>query len=532
MLSRRQLIAASAAFPAISYLSVADVFAATPKNILVVAQQLDNMTSLDPHESYEAVGSEICGNMYQQLVQPSFDDPNRVDPQVAESWTAGDDGKTFTFKIKKGLKFSSGGNLTAEDCAYSLQRCVSMNKGPAFILTQFGWNAENVTQGIRATDPETLVLTTAEPTSIGFLLYCLSANIGSVVEKAVVSANAADGDWGNGWLQKNSAGSGAFMLQAWRPSDSVTMQINPNGGYQGSLQRVILRHIGDPSAQLLTLQQGDVDIARNLTSEQIKTLQGDPNIVLLRKGQASLVHVTMNVSHEKLKDPKVWEAVKWALDYEGIQKNILPATHEVHQSIVPKGLPGAYDENPFQKDSAKAKALLAEAGFPDGFSIDMDHYSAQPYPDIAQTVQANLAEIGIEVNLLAAENRQVLTKMRARQHQMILAAWGTDYFDPHANVDAFCINRDNSDDAPNKPFGWRSHFKDDALAGMALAARDERDPQKRLDLYVELQKHVMHNSPYAIMMQPFTTVACRPGVEGMRLSAISSGHSYTEVTKA
>ena len=106
----------------------------------------------------------------------------------------------------------------------------------------------------------------------------------------------------------------------------------------------------------------------------------------------------------------------------------------MHQSIIPDGLPGALNDNPFQKDSAKAKALLAEAGFPDGLEINMDHYSAQPYPDVAQTIQANLAEIGVKVNLISAENRQVLTKMRAREHEIALSAWGTDYFDPHANA--------------------------------------------------------------------------------------------------
>ncbi|MFP3710800.1 ABC transporter substrate-binding protein, partial [Paraburkholderia sp. SIMBA_009] len=91
-------------------------------------------------------------------------------------------------------------------------------------------------------------------------------------------------------------------------------------------------------------------------------------------------------------------------------------------------------------DVEKAKALMAEAGLADGFEISMDHYSAQPYPDLAQAIQANLADIGIKVRLQSAENRQVLTKMRAREHQMALSAWGTDYFDPHSNADVFNIN--------------------------------------------------------------------------------------------
>ncbi|WP_347265846.1 ABC transporter substrate-binding protein [Paracoccus sp. (in: a-proteobacteria)] len=532
MLSRRHFLAISAAFPTLSYLSLGPVLAATPADILVVAQQLDNMTSLDPHESFEAVGSEICGNMYQQLVTPSFEDPEKVEPQVADSWSASEDGKTFTFKIKPGLKFASGGDLTAEDCAWSLQRCIAMNKSPAFIISQFGWTAENVAGLIRATDATTLVLETTAPTSVSFLLYCLSANVGAVVEKAVVEANAVEGDWGNAWLQKNSAGSGAFVLQVWRPSDSVSMQVNPNSDYEGNLKRVILRHIADPSAQLLMLQNGDVDVARNLTSEQLRTLQGNADIVLNRKDTASLMLMSLNQSQEKLQNPKVWEAFKWAIDYEGIQKNILPMTHVVHQAIIPNGLPSAVTDTPFRKDSAKAKALLAEAGLADGFEINMDHYSAQPYPDIAQTIQANLAEIGVKVNLISAENRQVLTKMRAREHEIALSAWGTDYFDPNSNAEVFCINKDNSDNATTKPFAWRSHFQDEELMAMAIAARDEKDPATRIRMYVELQEKFMHNSPFVIMMQGSTTAAARPNVNGIRLGVLPSSHSYAWTSKS
>lgn len=531
MLNRRTFLAASAAFPAVSYLSLSKAMAA-PADVLVVAQQLDNMTSLDPHESFEAVGSEICGNIYQQLVQPSLTDPDTVESDVATSWTASEDGKTFTFKIAEGLKFSSGGALTAEDCAYSLQRCIMLDKSPAFIISQFGWTPENVASMIRAEDATTLVLETAEPASISFLLYCLSANVGSIVEKAVVQANEVDGDLGNAWLQKNSAGSGPFMLQVWRPSDTVSLTTNPNGPYTGNLKRVILRHIADPSAQLLMLQKGDVDIARNLTSEQLRVLQGDANVVLNRRETASLMLLSLNQAHEKLQNPKLWEALKWAIDYQGIQANILPMTHIVHQAIVPQGLPGALNDTPFQKDVAKAKALLAEANLPADFEIKLDHYSAQPYPDIAQTIQANLAEVGIKVTLISAENRQVLTKMRAREHEVALSAWGTDYFDPHANVDVFCINTDNSADAATKPFAWRSSFKNDAFTALAIAARDEQDPQARIALYHDLQKQFMENSPFIIMMQGSVTAACLPNVEGVALGALPSSHSYVGTFKA
>ncbi|MGY9047595.1 hypothetical protein P775_11880 [Puniceibacterium antarcticum] len=532
MLTRRNFLATAAAFPTVSYLSLNAAMADTPNDILVVAQQLDNMTTLDPHVSFEAVGSEICGNMYQNLVKPSLENADEVLPEVAESWEASEDSKTFTFKIAQGQIFASGGALTAEDCAWSLQRVVSLNKSPAFIITQFGFTPENVVERIRATDAQTLVITTEEPTAIGFLLYCLSANIGSVVEKAVVEAEAVDGDWGTAWLDKNSAGSGAFTLQVWRPSDTISLNVNPNGGYDGSLQRVILRHIIDPSTQQLMLAKGDIDIARNLTTQQIESLADNADVDLIRKKQASLMLVSMNAANETLSNPKIWEAVKWAIDYDSIQKNILSGTHDVHQSIIPEGLPGAVNEVFFTQDIEKAKALLAEAGYPDGFTITFDHYSAQPYPDVAQAIQSDLAKVGIKAELISGENRQVLTKMRAREHQMILSAWGTDYFDPNANADVFCINYDNSEDAATKPFAWRSSFKDDKITEMAVAARDERDPKKRIELYVELQKYYAHNSPFAIMMQKTTTAACRKNVTGVELAPLPDGNSYAETTKA
>ncbi|MCB8829814.1 ABC transporter substrate-binding protein, partial [Escherichia coli] len=128
------------------------------------------------------------------------------------------------------------------------------------------------------------------------------------------------------------------------------------------------------------LQKGDADIARNLTTEQLRTLQGDENYTLVQKGVASLVLISLNQKNPNLAKPQVWQAVKWAIDYKGIQQNIVPLTHKIHQSFLPEGFPGAVNDTPFQKDVEKAKALMAEAGLAGGFDIVMDHYSAQPYP--------------------------------------------------------------------------------------------------------------------------------------------------------
>lgn len=532
MISRRNFLAGAAAVPFLSYASILPSIAAGRQDILVVAQQLDNMTSLDPHESFEAVGSEICNNMYQRLVHPNFENPEQIEGGVATSWEGDAEGKVFTFKINPDAKFASGAKITSEDVAFSLQRAIKMNKGPAFIIGQFGFTPENAEKSIVATDADTVTLTLDTPTSLSFLLYCLSSSVGSIVEKKLVMENAVGDDFGNGWLQKNSAGSGEWILAAWKPSESIMLNVNPHGGYKGNVKRIVLRHVADPSSQLLMLQKGDADIARNLTSEQLRVLKGDENFNLVTKGIAGIGLISMNQKNEKLTNPKLWEAVKWAIDYDGIQKNIVPLTHQQHQTIIPEGFPGALNELPFKKDLTKAKALMAEAGLADGFSITMDHYSAQPWPDVAQAIQANLADIGIKVELRAAENRQVLTKMRAREHEMALTAWGSDYFDPNTNADVFCNVTDLSDDAKTKPFAWRSSFQNADLAKKSLAARDEKDPATRIKLYEELQREFMHNSPFVVMLQTVTTAACRKDVTGMRLGVLSDGHSYAGISKA
>lgn len=214
MFTRRNFLAGSAAIPFLSYATLLDAFADTPKDMLVVAQQLDNMTSLDPHEGFEGVGSEMGSNIYQRLVRANPDKPTELVGNLVESWTASEDGKSVTFKLRKEAKFSSGNQVTAEDAAYSLQRVVMMNKTPAFIITQFGFTKDNVVNAIEATDSNTLIITLDKPTSPSFLLYCLSANVGSIVEKKVAVEKEQNGDFGNNWLRNNSAGSGFFSPRA------------------------------------------------------------------------------------------------------------------------------------------------------------------------------------------------------------------------------------------------------------------------------------------------------------------------------
>lgn len=534
MLTRRSWLAASAAAPCLAYAGLMPrAHAQTPREVLVMGKGIDDIISLDPHEAFEYSGTEIGGNCYQTLVTTPNSDPARLVGEIAEAWEVGNDARTYTFRIRQGLKFASGAPVTAGDAAWSIARVVTLNKTPAFIINQFGLTRDNVARLVTAPDANTLVVSLERPTSPSFLMYCLSANVGAIVERAVVQARASGDDWGNGWLKQNSAGSGPFAVRQWRASEQV--QLDANAHYAGTppkMRRVIIRHIPDPSAQLLQLTRGDLDIARNLGADQIRSLANNPAFRVQPSRKASLMYIAMNQRHPALAKPQVRQAIKWAIDYEGIQRNIVSTTYTIHQAFLPAGFPSALENTPFRRDVAKARALMAEAGLAGGFEVTLDHSSSSPLSDIAQAVQANLAEIGIRVTLVSGEIRQVVTKTRARQHQLAIVRWGADYFDPHTNAEAFSMNPDNSDEARARTLAWRSSWEIPELTRRVAANVLETDVEKRREEYLRIQEEHQQTSPFAIMLQEIEVAVLRANVSGLDLGPMSDRTRYVGVTKS
>ncbi len=530
MIERRSLLAGTAVLPLLATFDVGDAKAATPKGIVVMAKQIDDIVSFDPGEAYEFSDNEVDNNCYRKLVRPAGGDSLAGD--LAEKWDVSPDGLTFTFHLRKDAHFASGKPVTAADAAFSFERTVMMDKTPAFIVTQFGFNKDNVTKLIRAKDEHTLIFQLPEVAATSFVLYCLSANVGCIVEKAAAMANAKDGDYGNGWLKTHSAGAGAYQLTSWSASDHVILDANPHFGGPVREKRIVIRHVADPATQLLLLQRGDVDIARDLGSDQLKAIAGSKDFHSVAAGQADSMYIAMNQAVPVLQKPEVHQAIRWAIDYEAIAKNITPGTWSVDQSFLPAGLPGALTATPFHRDVAKAKALLAAAGLANGFSITMDYISASPYGEIAQAVQQNLADVGIKVQLLPGEQKQVITKTRARTHQLAMLVWGSDYFDPNSNAQAFCANPDDSDKSTLKIIAWRNHFVNATLTKQALEAAKELDAKKRIALYHTMQQEFWKDAPFAFVLQKNAVATMRKGVTGIVMGPLPDYTRYAAITKA
>ena len=513
-------------------LAFTPVHAATPQNTLVMAWQFDDIITLDPAEIFEFSGAEYAGNTYDRLIGYDVTDVSRIYGVVAESWQVATDGRTYTFKIREGITFASGNPLRAEDVAFSLQRTVILDKSPAFILGQFGFTAANVRERIKATGPYTVVLQTDKAYAPTFVLYCLTATVGSVVDKKTVMANEVDGDLGHAWLRTHYAGSGPFKLNQWKASELLTLDAN-TAYWDGApaMKRVIIRHIPEQATQQLLVEKGDIDIARNLGPDQIKGLQDNAAIRIQSAPKGGIFYLGLNQKHAALKKPQVRQALKYLVDYDGIAETILKGTMVPHQAFLPKGFLGALEDRPFTLDPDRAKKLLAEAGYPEGLTLTMDTRNNFPTLDMAQAIQSTFAMGGVKLEIIPMDGKQALTKYRARNHQIYIGRWGPDYQDPHTNADTFARNVDNSDNAKAKPLAWRNAWDIPEMSRRTDAAAQERDPDKRARMYLEIQRDHQETSPFVIMFQDIEVAAERANVKGFVLGPSFDSNFYRNATK-
>jgi peptide/nickel transport system substrate-binding protein len=531
---RRLTLAATLALAAVVAAPAAGpALAGTPADTLVVAKNIDDIITLDPAEVFEFSGGEVASNLYDRVMMYEPDDLSTLVGGVAESYQISDDGKTIIFKIRPNQTFHSGNPVRGEDVAWSLQRVVKLSKTPSFILTQIGWDADNVDQLVTA-DGDTVTIKINAELSPGLVLNALSATVGSVVDKELVMSHEKDGDMGYEWLKTNSAGSGPFSLKSWKANELVMMEANPN--YRSGapkLKRVVIRHIKEPAAQRLLIEKGDADMVRNLQPDQIKGLAGNPDVVVNDYPKAALIYIALNQANPILSKPKVREAVRYLVDYKGMEDSFLAGQWKIHQSVWPSGLWASYDETPFHYDLDKAKALLAEAGYPNGgFKIAIDTLAESPYKEIAQSVQQSLSQLGIESDITLSEGKTLWPKYRARKHELIVAQWSPDYVDPHSNLDSFAHNPDNRLEAKlTGKLAWRNSWDDPEITAMTAAAATEVDLAKRKQEYLDLQKKVMEDGPYAVLFQQNEQVAMRKNVKGFVSGSTFDLVFYRNVTK-
>ena len=517
-------------------------FAASPADTLVIGFAIDDIISIDPAEAFELSTAEVTANSYNLLVRLNPDKTSEVVNELADSWTISDDKLTYTFKLKPGLKFASGNPITAEDVAYSFERAVKLDKSPAFLLTQFGLTGDNVAEKAKAADELTFTLTVDKPYAPSFVLNVLTSTVASVVDKKLVASKAKpvtptaeykyDTDFGNEFLKTGYAGSGPYKVLAWKANEAVVMEANPNYfGEKPKLKRVIYRYMKESATQRLALETGDIDVARNLEPGDLAAVSKKDGLATTSAPKGTIYYIGLNQKNANLAKPEVREAFKYLVDYDAIGETIIKGIGEIHQTFLPKGQLGALNENPYKFDVAKAKELLAKAGLKDGFTVSFDVRNTQPVTGIAESFQQTAAKAGIKVDIIPGDGKQTLTKYRARQHDLYIGQWGSDYFDPNSNAETFSSNPNNADDAKTKTLAWRNAWDIPELTKETQSALLETDAAKRAAIYEDLQKKVLADGPFVNIFQQVEVAGYNKKLKGFKLGPSFDTNFVNTVSK-
>ncbi len=415
----RTLLCASVALAAVVLASglAQPASAKTPKDQLIVGMNMANLTSLDPHNMNSYESHHILANVYDTLVRTDPKDPAVLMPRIAESWQELPDG-TIKFKIRKDVKFHSGRTMTLDDVVWSFRRAVKLGLLGSAYFTEWGYTAQNVDQKFRAEGTDVFVMDPVMPIAPKLKLYTIARAVGGVLDKETVLKNEKDGDLGRGWLASNSAGSGPFSLVRWNPNDIVLMD-RFDGYYAGAakMKRVVVRHLPESQTQRLQLEKGDLDVGIQLSSADIDGLATNPAIAVDRIPGAGYYFVILSMKDPDFAKPEVRKAIRYCINYDSINKNLMQNYGLPAVSYIPKGIPGYVEGVGNVYDPEKCKAGLAAAGYPNGFKKTFLTLSSPPYSEISTAIQADLAKVGITADIKAGNGDQTYGPMRNRQFE-------------------------------------------------------------------------------------------------------------------
>ncbi|MGD9291216.1 MAG: ABC transporter substrate-binding protein, partial [Desulfobacterales bacterium] len=362
----------------------------------------DDISTLDPAIGYDWQNWSMIKSLFNGLMDYEAGTYN-LEPDLAESFTISPDGKIYTFKLRQDVKFHNGRKLTAEDMKYSIERAVNpktQSPGQGFFWTIKGFDdmvAGKTTElsGMTVVDPYTLKIELSQPDAT--FLHVMAINFAFAVPKEEVEKYGQD-------FGKHPIGTGAFVMKEWKLGQHVVYERNADY-YKAGLPRLdkIIFEVGqEPTVALLRLQRGEVDILGDgIPPARFLQVKNDPKNadLIIEGGQLHTGYVSMNVRMKPFDNPKVRQAVNMAINKQRICKIINNRAVPANQPL-PPAMPG-YDKNykgyPF--DPAKAKALMAEAGYADGVTTELFANNTDPNPRIAQAIQRDLAEIGIKADI-------------------------------------------------------------------------------------------------------------------------------------
>jgi peptide/nickel transport system substrate-binding protein len=494
--------------------------AVSSRETLVVAPSYV-IRSLDPGRTLEPLGEMICHAAYDALVTLNGEDLSNPRPHLATSWTVTGGSRLYTFALRRDVRFASGNPLTSADVKWSFERVMNVKSNPAFFL-------DNV-DAVTTPDPYTVVLRLRDPQP-SIIPILSNGALGVVDSKAAIAQgadagpDAKDRDHAEGYLNAHSLGSGPFILESHTPNQEVVLVRNSRH-WRGapSIARVVIKNIPEASTQALQLERADLDIATGLGLSNAQTLGRVPSVTIKNSQIAASFVMMVNMDPElsgSLANPKIIQAIRYALDYEGILKIAGPGALRM-AGVIPNNLAGALDPREALKtDRDRAKALVRESGIasPRGrmnYASDQTSFGIQ-YPILAQKLQADLAAVGITVDLNGLPGAVALGEYRAGRAPALFGGYVADYPD----ATDFLVY------LPGRLVGKRLRWPATASAAAGELARwgdqaeQEGDARTRVALLQKVQRRLSEIGPYIPLFTPALPWGYRADLRGVTFNSV------------
>ncbi|EDK33353.1 ABC transporter substrate-binding protein [Clostridium kluyveri] len=477
------------------------------KSKLTIAINGD-MGTLDPGVTMDNMAWKITYPAYERLVQFNGESTD-IKPALATEWETSSDGLTWTFHLDKGHKFTDGTEVTSNAVKFSFERILALNKGPA--------DTFKVIKTINTPDEYTVqfVLSNAFPQ----FLATLATNYGSIVNPKVMS-HEQNGDKAQNYLASHTDGSGAYELTEWKKGAYIHLGLNPNYSKKPVLKDVYFKLVADASSARLELEKGDVDIAEGIDIDQIDKLKSNENISIVKKSSLLVEYVYLNCTkgNAALQNPKVRQAISYAVDYDSIISKVMNGYASSIASPVPKGLWG-YNASAFKytKNTDKAKSLLKEAGVS---NLQLTLLYSDRFPNWEQEaliLQSNLKDIGITLNLNKVAYATMRDMLDSGKFDLSLGVWSPDYADPFMFMN-YWFDSNNQGLAGNRAF-----YVNSTVDTLVREAASITDKSQRENLYNQAQKIVIEEAPYVYLYQKDFVIPMNKNVKGFVYNPMLEG---------
>lgn len=482
----------------------AAVWPAPAAKVLRVAEATDIVT-LDPAFAADRPSHTVIGHLYQRLMRYELDVQGgelRVVPELVRRVESSDDGRVWTLWLRGGQVFSDGNPVDAIAVKYSLERILA----PA-IGSPYRPLLEPVRE-IEVVGPEQLRIRTGQPYS------SLVENL-AAYQTAVVSPRAA-GRLPLREFGRQPVGSGPYQLEQWQPGQQVVLSRNPRfSGKQPWADRIVFRPIPEAAARVVALEAGDVDIAMRVPPEVAGRLEARPDLDVLKVPTTFQISFELNHRRKPFDDVRIRRAVNLAVDRRAIIERLLLGGGKVPTGPAPSGVTYRVNLPEYRYDPDEARRLLAEAGYPQGFSTVLWTPAARYGKDreVAQAVQAYLAEVGIRAEIRVWEWGAYVSAIARPDKDAGLYLLGVSI--PTAD---WRFYRNFRSDAPTNYSGYRNAEVDRLLDEARSATQESR----KKELYARIQRVLWNDAPYLFLYDQVLLVGVRKGVVGARVLPIET----------